>query len=174
MAIKKHDSQKRIQAVNSIKSNLEKCLNVQHVPEVIKQQIIALQNEISSIDFTTLSEPALEINGPVATQEEVLSIIKEESDCTKWKNQEGVWDESEHKERLEWIKEAYNVTFDETKTKSYFISRDIRGRDSVSVIEVVTLPGYFQVSYQASSVGWSEEKLLTLKEFKSAIYSTVE
>lgn len=171
MAIKKHDSSKRIQTVNSIQNNLQKCLNAQDVPEVIRQKILSLQTDIASLNFDSLNEEPLELTGHVANLEEVLSIIQEQSGCTKWKNQETTWNSNERTDQLEWIKKEYNVTFDENNVKYYFISRDTR--KEISVIEVITLPGYFQVSYQSSSVGWNEKNLLNLKEFKSAIGSTV-
>ena len=172
MAIKKHDSSKRTQTVNSIQNNLQKCLNVQEVPEIIRQKILALQTDIASLNFDSLNEEPLELTGHVATLEEVLSLIQEQSECTKWKNQETTWDSNERKDQIEWIKKEYNVIFDESNVQYYFISRDTR--NEISVIEVITLPGYFQVSYQSSSVGWNEKNLLNLKEFKSAIGSTVD
>lgn len=170
MAIKKHDSSKRIQSVNSIQKNLENCLNVKEVPDSIREQITQLQAEISSLNFKSLNEPAFTLTGNISTAEEVLAIINELSDYNKW----DVVNEALDKDELEWIKEHYNVDFNNADIKNYFISRPSKHRNEVSVVKVIALPQYFHVSYQTNSVGWSEDNLLTLKEFKSSIHGNVD
>ena len=155
-------NQKMQRVKQEIKSLLgHKILN--EVPE-IKKSIEQLLVSLNTVTFKN-TNPKL-INGKMATVDEVLTMIKDSSDYSKWK--------LSHTEELDVtaiqeIKDTFNIEFTESEINRHMFYRSTNDRNALCTIIVTVLPGLFEVELQTDRVGYALDGLVNNKQFMANI-----
>lgn len=169
MAIQKTKQTKEQSTTNAVKVQINNLLKeplLKEMPKELRNKLNFLIEEINEMTFTNTN--AQLINGEISNKEKILELIIEASENKNWK-----FDSTtilKNKELIE-IKNMYGVDFEENEIEEHLFYQKTKGRDSVSTIVVVALPGYFNVQFQTEKVGYFIDNLLTLKELSKTIRS---
>ena len=170
MAIKTSDNGKSKRALDLIGHRIDELLKIENLPDEVVKKIQELKNFTEEFKLPMI-ENYRELKGKVFSGEEVLEIVKDVTGFTKWSIDEVT--ESEDLD-LDWFKENFAISFDETNVKQYNIFRKCHSRDEIFLIQVITFPGHFYVSMDTGRVGFSLNDILTENEMKKGILSNFE
>lgn len=171
MVIKANKLSKVEYSMNRANNYLDDILEISLLPEAVKEKVKSLQLELKDFDLSEYQTSPTMLTGNVATQEEVLSIIKEESGYTKWTAIDPFAEYDDYEFNPSSFKSYYGVEYDEKEVKEYMFRRDTNNRDDIRSMTVTVFPSHFSVLYHTSRVSSGADGILTLKEFKKFIGS---
>lgn len=132
------------------------------LPQELKEKFQKLKKELKEYKAINII-PNFELEGNVLNDKEILKIIIEASKNLKWKL-DGIIKLEE--EEIAEIKEKFGVSFEEHEINEYRFSYNTRHRDDISMITIISLPGYIKMGISTVRYGETIEKLMTVEEMK--------
>lgn len=170
MAIKTSDNGKSKKSLDFLSHRIDELLKIDNLPSEVLEKINELKNFTEEFKLPMI-ENYRELKGKNYSGEEVLEIVKDITGFSKWK----IDDITEGDDLdLNWFKENFAITFDETNVRQYNFFRNCHSRDEIFLIQIITFPGHFYVSMDTGRVGFSLNDILTEKEMKAEILKNFE
>ncbi len=170
MAIKTSENGKSKKALYILGHRIDDLTKIENLPPEILEKINELKKFTEDFKLPMVNSNR-ELKGKVYSGEEVLEIVKDVTGFTKWSIDEVT--EAEDLE-LDWFRENFAISFDETNVKQYNMFRKCHSRDEIFLIQVITFPGHFYVSMDTGRVGFSLNDILTEKEMRAGILANFE
>lgn len=161
MSILESENSKKRKELDKIKESLKGILKNESIAcclefkEHIKQACLELEN------FSHEEKKLLELKGKVYSIHETAEIIKKVSGYKNWKFYE---DKKISSDEIQDIKNTFEVDFKKDIIKKFEITRDVRTRNEISLIEIISLPGVFRVRYETGRAGCSIKGLVDEQE----------
>lgn len=171
MPIKKNKLSEVKYALGTANNRLEDTTKIADLPEFAIKKIQELQAELKKIDISQYQTSSIMLTGHVATQEDVFSILKEESGYTEWNLINPFEKYDDYEFHAASFKSYYGVEYNEQEVKEYMFRRDTNSRDVIRSITVTVFPEHFSVLFDTSRVTAGSNGILTLEEFKNYIRS---
>lgn len=171
MSIKTSTATEKNQKMQRVQQEIKNLLQHKILNEVpsIKKDIEQLLINVNAVSFKNTE--ASQIEGYIATSEELLDMIKEASGYTKWKFSQT---ETLSVEEINDLKEEFNIDFTEQEIYRHMFSRSTNDRNALGMIIVTVLPGLFQVDLHTDRVGYGLDGLVNVEQFEQGIAAESE
>lgn len=171
MSIKTSTATEKNQKMQRVQQEVKNLLQHKILNEVpsIKKDIEQLLINVNAVSFKNTE--ARQIEGYIATSEELLDMIKEASGYTKWKFSQT---EKLSVEEINDLKEEFNIDFTEQEIYRHMFSRSTNDRNALGMIIVTVLPGLFQVDLHTDRVGYGLDGLVNVEQFEQGIAAESE
>lgn len=146
---------------NSIRS-LNEISNTKNLPKNLKEAVDLVTNLFSNYDVEQFSKPMRKITGAQLTAQELLDILANASESTKWKVED--YDDAAD---IDFFRNSLNLDVLHSDAKKFTASRSVKSKEDVDFLIFTCLPGHVFVEVQTYSVGYNSEKVMTNNKLES-------
>lgn len=161
MPILESENSKKRKELKKIKEYLKDILNTEFISDYTKYKEYTEQAYSELNTFKLEERKLLNLTGRIYSVNEIIEMIKKASGCNNW----GIYEENIISlGEIEYIKNTFEVDFETDIIKNYVIGRDSGNRNEVFLIDVIALPGLFNVDYQTGRAICSIQGLVNEKE----------
>lgn len=165
MAISVSPYQKQKESFDLFKQHLDSFSQQEFLGD-FQKKVEHFQQEMNEVELKN-NNPKKKLKGKLPTKHEVLEFVVKSSGYNKWKITNSF--KGDLREKIENIKDHYDVSFDEAC--SYDLSFETNNYGVVSMLVITCLPGYFYIIAGDGKVTFGTEDLLTLNETKKWLAS---